>query len=413
MTAPASAGILDRILDRVRPSDIADGLAIAIAVSLPWSTSITSALLVVWVLALWPTVRPGELARSLAHPAAGLPIVLWALGMVGMLWSEATVAEQLFALKGFHKLLVIPLLFIQFRRSDKGPRLLAAYLASCTALLVVSWVLHFVPHPVWHLGPPGVPVKDYIVQSVEFLICTFALGHLAIDAWRDGRRRTAIALAALAVLFIANVAFVATGRTSMAAFPVLVLLFGAQRFGWKGSVGLVVGAALFAAAIWASSPYLRERAFGVAEEIQDYKSEQAKNSAGFRLEFWKKSLTFVADAPVAGHGTGSIPILFRHAAIGDSGIAASVTGNPHNLILEIAIQFGLIGAIVLFAMWMAHLMVFRGSGLTAWLGQGLVVQTIMGSLVLSYLLDFSNGWLYALGVGVLAGMAQRERGASP
>jgi hypothetical protein len=51
-----------------------------------------------------------------------------------------------------------------------------------------------------------------------------------------------------------------------------------------------------------------------------------------------------------------------------------------------------------------------GKGLVGWLGQGLVLQTVVGSMFLSYLLDFSTGWLYALGIGVLGGMAAHGRG---
>src|SRR5262249_51251789 len=118
---------------------------------------------------------------------------------------------------------------------------------------------------------------------------------------------------------------------------------------------------------------------------------------------------FVAEAPFLGHGTGSIPILFRQAAAGETGIDTAVTGNPHNQTLEIAVQYGLLGAVVLYALWIAHFVMVGGSSLVGWLGQGLVLQTVVGSMFLSYLLDFSTGWLYVLGVGVLGGMAARSR----
>jgi O-antigen ligase len=176
----------------------------------------------------------------------------------------------------------------------------------------------------------------------------------------------------------------------------------------RGTLGAVIGGALFAVVIWVSSSYLRERAFSVADEIQRYHGNM-ESSTGYRLEFWRKSVGFIAEAPVLGHGTGSIPSLFRRAATGDTGIAAAVTGNPHNQTLETAIQFGLIGVALLYAMWIAHLLMFRAAGLAAWLGQGVVTQTIVGALFLSYLLDFSSGWLYVFGVGVLGGMVANAK----
>jgi hypothetical protein len=55
-------------------------------------------------------------------------------------------------------------------------------------------------------------------------------------------------------------------------------------------------------------------------------------------------------------------------------------------------------------MWIAHLLLFRGPGLPAWIGVGLVVQNIVGSLFNSQIFYFTPGWLYVFGVGVLGGM---------
>ena len=68
-----------------------------------------------------------------------------------------------------------------------------------------------------------------------------------------------------------------------------------------------------------------------------------------------------------------------------------------------AIQLGLIGTVLLFAMWIAHLALFRGGTLIAWFGLIIVVQNVVSSLFNSHLSDFAQGWLYVLGVGVLGG----------
>jgi hypothetical protein len=67
---------------------------------------------------------------------------------------------------------------------------------------------------------------------------------------------------------------------------------------------------------------------------------------------------------------------------------------------------------MLLAMWAAHLALFRGGGLTAWIGLVVVVQNVVSSLANSHLFDFSHGWLYVFGVGVVGGMTLRERAAA-
>jgi hypothetical protein len=70
----------------------------------------------------------------------------------------------------------------------------------------------------------------------------------------------------------------------------------------------------------------------------------------------------------------------------------------------VAVQWGVIGVIVLYAMWLVHLLLFRGDGLAAWVGLLVVVQNISTSLFNSHLFDFHEGWMYVLGVGVAGGM---------
>ena len=127
--------------------------------------------------------------------------------------------------------------------------------------------------------------------------------------------------------------------------------------------------------------------------------------------FLKELLEIIASAPIVGHGTGSISEQFRQIAAGKSGVAAEATVNPHNQTFAVAIQLGLVGTLALWAMWVAHLLLFRGEGIAAWLGTVVVVENIVSSVVHSHLFDFNNGWLYVFGVGVLGGMVLRQRDA--
>lgn len=55
---------------------------------------------------------------------------------------------------------------------------------------------------------------------------------------------------------------------------------------------------------------------------------------------------------------------------------------------------------MLYATWLAHLLLFRGDGLANWIGLMVVVQNVFTSLFNSHLFDFHEGWMYVLGVGV-------------
>jgi hypothetical protein len=132
------------------------------------------------------------------------------------------------------------------------------------------------------------------------------------------------------------------------------------------------------------------------------------------MTYWKKAIGFIQDAPLAGHGTGTIRGLFEKAATGQPGTAsASVVANPHNQTLHSAIQWGIVGVVLIYAMWLAHLSIFRGGGFVAWIGSLVVVQNVLSSLFNSHLVDFHEGWMYVLGVGIAGGMILKDRAGSP
>jgi O-antigen ligase len=151
---------------------------------------------------------------------------------------------------------------------------------------------------------------------------------------------------------------------------------------------------------------------GLATEIRDFGPDSPKTSAGLRIEFWLRSIGFIATAPVFGHGTGSISAQFRQAAADQTDVKGGTSTNPHNQTFAVAIQLGLVGTAVLFAMWLSHLLLFRGAGMLAWVGLVIVFQNIVGSLFNSHLFDFTHGWAYVIGFGVAAGTVLRRQNAS-
>ena len=392
---------------------IADGLATAVAVSLPWSTSATSILIALWLIALVPTLDASSVRREVLSAAGGLPLLLWALGALGMLWADVSWSDRIAGLSGFHKLLFIPLLLAQFRRSGHAKWAILGFLASSVVLLVVSWALVLTPGIPWRWRGHkslGVPVKDYIMQSVIFAICAFGLLGQAAELWRV-RALHSLALFLVALAFIANIAYVATARTTLVVMAVMFVLFAVRQFGWKGALGAALIGTVLTGTVWASSPYLRQRVSAAVEELQIYGAGDVNTPTGLRIEYWKKSLAFIAEAPLIGHGTGTIPALFRRDTTATTN-PALITTNPHSQILAVMIELGLVGAAALVAMWLAHLALFRHDSLVAWFGLLVVTYNVVSSLFNSHLFDFGEGWLYVFGVGLTGGMMLRAADAA-
>jgi O-antigen ligase len=258
----------------------------------------------------------------------------------------------------------------------------------------------------------GVPVKNYIVQGQEFALCAFGGFGAAVYLWRANLRGQAIALIVLSVAFVFNMAFVVSSRTVWICLPFLILLFALLHFKPRGAMIVLTIAAVAGAAFWLNSSYLRSRAANVAMEYEEYHDQSASTSTGLRLEYWRKSLKFIKEAPLIGNGTGSIKTLFEKDAVGRQGVSAEIVANPHNQTLNVAVQWGLLGCIGLYAMWLAHLKMFLTPGLVSWIGLAAVVENFVSSLFNSHLFDFGEGWIYVLAVGVAGGMLSGIRNSS-
>jgi O-antigen ligase len=398
-----------------------DLLAVLIAILLPWSTSGVGIAAVLWMIALIPTLDAGAFVRSLRRPICILPIAIFALALVGTLWSDAPWGERLHAVGPTAKLLVLPLLLYHFERSSRGTWVFWAFLASCTLLMAGSWLVNFVPELSLkhyfsrgdYAPASGIVVKNYIDQSQEFALCAIALAYPVMALLRANRIRLALLLTAVALSLLVNMTFVVVSRTALVTTPIMLAVFALLHLRWRTALLALCAGALLAAVVWNVSPHLRATVGKFFTDYQ-YTSVQGNESGiGSRLIYWQKSLRFFAEAPVTGHGTGSTRGLFEQAAIGEVGARAQVVVNPHNQTLYVAVQWGVVGVIVLYAMWLIHLLLFRGDSLAAWIGLLVVVQNVCTSLFNSHLFDFHEGWMYVLGVGVAGGMVLGARRDTP
>ncbi|WP_375159438.1 O-antigen ligase family protein [Bradyrhizobium sp. RDT46] len=384
---------------------MSDLLAVITVVSLPWSTTITSIFSALLVLSVCPRIRLAELVDLVRCSRSGFAVGLFALALLGTLWAtDVPLGARLRGVNPTLKFFMMPFFLYHFHKSSRTVWILSAFLGSCVVLLALSWATIFVPNltPTASLQP-GVPVKNYIDQSQSFALCAVVLAWPILELFKARKLHLALPLLALSIAFLANLSFVVLARTALVYTPVMLLFFGAfylPRSLFYGAIGLFI---LAAGSAWLASPNLQNRTNSILLESSKYGASNEITSTGLRLEYWRKSLGFIREAPLLGHGTGSVQMLFDRAALGQTGLAAETISNPHNQTLSAAVQWGLIGCVILYAMWICHVSFFRGPGFYPWLGFIVVVQNIVSSLFNSHLFDFVPGWIYVIGVSLAAG----------
>ena len=193
-----------------------------IAFVLPWSTSAVSIMVVLWLAAVLPTIRPQAFWASLARPASLLPVIFFGLAVVGMLWATDTWSVRFLGLHPVAKLLVIPVLLYHFSRSQRAHWVFIAFVASCALLMGFSWLIYFVTALKFAATEnPGVPVKNYVDQSQELALCLFAAAPLLLASLESKRWSAAAGWGVLLLGFLCNMIFVVVARTAAVYIPVL------------------------------------------------------------------------------------------------------------------------------------------------------------------------------------------------
>ncbi|HLX18160.1 MAG TPA: O-antigen ligase family protein [Bradyrhizobium sp.] len=396
--------------DRAAWVTTSDVFLILVATALPWSTSLTAVFTVAAIVTMAPFFDANAFLQSVKRPVSIVPMALFVLALAGTLWSDAPWGARLYAVGPIAKLLMLPLLFYHFERSTRGVQVFAAFLVSCIALMAMSWLVAYDPRFALKAGAEyGVAVKNYIDQSQEFALCAVVLAYPVIVMLRARRTWLAAMFIAISVSFVFNMLFVSISRTALVTIPVMLAVFGLLHLRWRTNLmilSLMIGAVVVA---WTVSPKLEGTVKSFKRDYQLYMERGTSTSIGERLEFWKKSAGFIAEAPIIGHGTGSTNGLFEQAAAHAPAVLAAgkVVSNPHNQTLAVAIQWGVPGILILYAMWWLHLSLFRGEGLMAWIGLMVVVQNFFTSLFNSHIFDFNEGWMYVLGVGIAGGTLPR------
>ncbi|BFI97449.1 MAG: hypothetical protein RSP_29590 [Rhodanobacter sp.] len=325
--------------------------AVASLFVVPLNKPATNVALVLSVLfsVLGSDARQRWLAASRSPIARGA-LIWWAMLMLS--WFHAWFATGTRPLTGtaiwacwyplvFASLLLTP----QWRR-----RALLALALSTTLVMLASYGmdLGLIPQRAVALEMPtmrNTVFKEYTQQGLSTLI----LGAMALStALVVSNRWRRTALAALAVLALANVLLVIESRT---AYLVLVplALYWVWRWARRERWGLLALAALVVAtpAMAWYTPTIHQRLLRSMEHgIHAYVSEREPSSVGIRLELWRRTIPIVESAPWFGHGYRQWKPLYRQSIEGLPDFDSFMMGHPHQEMLWILSEQGLVGLLV-------------------------------------------------------------------
>lgn len=347
-------------------------------------------------------------------------VVLFVIILLSAGWSDAGSNVALHWVSKYKKLLVIPLMMPFFQIDDHKKFFLNGLLFSLLVGLLISYSNYF---GLTNIGPcpnVGCSTHSHITLSMfNCLLFLLAIG-LSFSAKTLLKRRFYYAVAILSAI---NVAWVLQSRTGqLMVFTLIVYLsFALQEFKHKSLRGKrwlrlliaasVVGVLTIGVFIKKESRFADSIQKISAQKAESFKSTDTTVSVDVRFEFYRKTIALIAQKPLLGWGAGGHePELLRLSEQGVTDYERIIFSNPHNEYLAWTVQTGLLGLacllLWLFTVWQhasrledpVHKLLIMG-----WL---LIFS--LGSLLNSFLLDFSEGYMMVLLIAVLIPFAPKS-----
>jgi O-antigen ligase len=387
--------------------------AVALGLSIPISTALDGVLVAV-VLGGW--LASGNWREKLdavrGNRVALAALALFGLLLLGALHGERNPGDVALTLRKYIDLLWIPVLLWVFRDVAMREKALYALAISIAFVMLVSFLVKFNVIPEIR-SQSGVALNAVFLKTRQTHGLLMAFGaflylQLALTA---GSPRMRNLWTVLVILAVANGTFVVAGATGYLLIGTLVLYLGTVWRGWRGLAAAAAAMTVAVAVLMSLPGPFRERVSLIRTEIAAWRPGvlDLHSSAGTRLELYRVSVALINDRPVLGHGTGSFTKAFADMSRGQG---FEQQRNPHSEYLNMQVQLGLVGLAGLLFLFITHWRLAPGlaTPLECHLARALLLTIAVGCLFNSWLMDHTEGLLFAWLTGVLfAGLGPQVR----
>ncbi len=365
---------------------------IATCLVLPFSSSLLSLFSILTIL-FWLLSGKMKLLPTVVrtNPVALLTVILLALFLIGLAYTSADLDHALSVLKKYRELIFIPLLITLLKDNPVGRKNCAySFITGCIILMLSSYAMYFSLLPVAKYGNSLV---YHITHSYFMAILAYWSLHKSIDSHQYRYLWVIILLLALVNLF-----YIAPGRTGMAVFLFLMILFLLQRLSLlQQMIGLLLLTIVLSLTFMTSENFSSRTSMAL-KEVQSYEYGASRSSMGMRFDWWLDSLKLIQEKPLFGHGTGAFT--HEHDRLIE-GTKTMPTDNPHSEYLFIAVQLGGVGLALFLLLLLAELLETRRlEKCDRMFMQGVVVAMAAGCIMNSFLFDSHQGHFWAFLSGV-------------
>lgn len=381
---------------------------LGMALSLPVARAVFNicALLMIagWLLSGRWQEKFTDISKS---PTSLACVAFFVLSCLSLLWTESIGPDQWSALKGYSRLLYVPLIVSLITTAQWQRRAWTALSAGMLFLLAI-FILD-----IW-LEIPG--TRTYGTHTAgqgvfhhhiaEGMVLSFLGAYALHKSMSTSTRQKSFWLLVSAVT-VTGLFWVGQSRTAqvsvVAAYFLVLLTHLPERYRIKS---LLFAFIVFCLLIGTSSRVQERFAEGL-EELSSFEENGERTSVGARLKAWQFSADLISDAKWLGYGAGSYRQLAYNHFGGSQICGLGVCEQPHNQFIVTAIEMGMAGMISLGAI-MAAALLFHWQKKSS---MSVLSLPFMAIFVLTALMDSSlkiqaQSFFFITTLGIL--VAQRE-----
>lgn len=387
-------------LDTVRWLVIAEAVALFVSTSL---TSLFEILLFASVLICAGKLRE-RMALSLRQPMVVMALAFAGMLLVGMFYGLVPVSEKIDILRGWRKLLLLPVAALVFDEYIWKQRLALAVVGAATVGVLLSFAGLLG-------GGATIVVHNHATQGIFFAVAAFTAVILVFRSPLPMGATLRHGLALSAILLVANIIFVTPGRGGYLVLLVLATVVCLSLFrGWQRvAFTLLVPAVILV--LLSLSSVATQRISVAVHDMRNYEQAERISDMGIRMMMWTNTLKVIRESPLLGHGLGGLKDAYARQVAGLSGWKATEVTDPHNQFLKTAAELGLAGLLV-FLVFLASFLRQEVAAPYRILGLGILLAWCASSMFAGHFSSWAEGRFFMIWAGAQLALpfSSRERG---
>jgi O-antigen ligase len=328
--------------------------------------------------------------------ASGLFICLLS---VDCLYSVAPLKETLESLRGWRKILLLPLGLILFNDPLWKNKFAYSLMTFVGIVSLFCMLFYFLELNVRE-QEPGVLIRNHATQGMIFSATLFLMGIILLFKKHILPIRSTWFLG-LMLMILGVLVYMTPGRSGYLAFMVVTVYLGYLLFRAKLYKMLSV-VFLLSSTLLLTSPLVQDRIELGIKEMQHHASSSniEANSIGDRMTIWKNTIELIKDRPLLGFGTGGFEDAYSEKIKDNPEWEKQLKHDPHNQFLKIWAEMGIFGLMVFLSMLTSSLFQ-KSSKMYFHLGIGVLMAWCATSLFNSHFSTFTEGRFIYIWLGIM------------